>query len=296
MKEMSLGFRSNLLLIAQERGCAIPACNANTLEQAQAIIQAAGLEAAPMILQFSQRAALYLGMGDIHSGLKTALATGRAAAQDVDFPVWVHFDHGRPDEVRLAVDLGFDSVMFDGADLPFDENLALTRELAEVCHDRGVFLEAEVGDVPRADSAAPEPIRLTDPDQAAHFAQESGVDSLAVSLGSVHAVKNQRNHLDFERLAAIRSRVDCPLVLHGSSGVVDKDLVRGIEGGLCKINMATRFNQVFTEAVRAQITEDEALVDPRPYLRAGREAMVREVRSVIRLLGASGLAGKISQS
>ncbi len=288
-----MGSQSNLLLFAKEAGCAIPACNANTLEQAQAIIRAADLEAAPVILQFSRRAAIYLGMGDLLSGLKIALAAGRAAAQIADIPVWVHFDHGRLEEVQLAVRLGFDSVMFDGADLPFDENLALTQKLAKVCHDQGIFLEAEVGDVPRADNAAAEPIQLTNPDQAAYFARESGVDSLAVSLGSVHAVKDQKNHLDFELLAAIRARVDCPLVLHGSSGVMDEDLVKGIQGGLCKVNMATRFNRAFTEAVRAELAGDAGLVDLRPYLGAGRDAMVAEVRSVIRLLGVSGLAGEI---
>ncbi len=283
----------NLLLIARKAGCAIPACNANTLEQVQAILKAADVENSPVILQFSRRAAIYLGMGDIAAGLSIALTMGRNVQKTVRVPVWLHFDHGRAHEVQMAVRLGFDSVMFDGADLPYQKNLAETRQLATACHRAGVFLEAEIGEVPRADAAEPEPIRLTDPDQAAHFARETGVDFLAVSLGSIHAVKARENRLDLVRLAAIRALVDCPLVLHGSSGVTDEDLLSGIRGGLSKINMATRFNQAFTSGVRDRLVGDTDLVDPRPYLGAGRDNMLERVRSVIRLLGAAGLAGKM---
>ena len=151
-------------------------------------------------------------------------------------------------------------------------------------------MEAEVGEVPKPDGKEfdSSTITLTQPDEAAQFAEVTGIDTLAVALGSVHGLKTKHIPLDLECLAAIRSHVSIPLVLHGSSGVADNDITKGIAMGLCKVNVATQLNQAFTGAIRDVLNRDDRLVDPRKYLAPGRSAQVELVRELIRFFGASG--------
>jgi fructose-bisphosphate aldolase class II len=187
--------------------------------------------------------------------------------------------------------LGFTSVMFDGGDLPFEQNVACTVALRELAHSANVSIEAEIGEVPRADGAgqAGEAQDLTQPDEAARFVRSTGIDSLAIALGSVHAVREKSRSLDIDRLQAIRAAVDVPLVLHGSSGVTDDNICRGIALGLCKVNVATQLNQAFTQRLR-DVLADASEIDPRRYLGPAREAMVDRVRERIRIFGATGKA------
>jgi fructose-bisphosphate aldolase class II len=280
------------MLRAQQEGWAVGAFNANTLEQVQAIVLAAQAENAPAIIQVSHRALTYIGSGNEIQGLKYIAAIGKIAAESVTTPLALHLDHGTESEVLQAIALGFTSVMFDGDSLPFEENIAITKRLCEIAHSVGVCMEAEVGEVPKPDGKAYDEaaIELTQPDEAVQFAEATGIDTLAVALGSVHGLKTKEISLDLERLAAIRSRVTLPLVLHGSSGVADKDIKQGVAMGLCKVNVATQLSQAFTGAIREVLKADREVVDPRKYLAPGRNAQMEIVRERIRFLGASGKA------
>jgi fructose-bisphosphate aldolase class II len=280
------------ILRAQQEGWAVGAFNANTLEQVQAVVLAAQAENAPAIIQVSHRALTYIGNGNEIQGLKYIAAIGKIAAESVTAPLALHLDHGTESEVLQAIAVGFTSVMFDGDGLPFDENISITKRLCEISHSVGVCMEAEVGEVPKPDGKEynEAAIELTQPDEAVQFAKATGIDTLAVALGSVHGLKSKTVSLDLERLKAIRGRVSTPLVLHGSSGVSDKDIRQGVALGLCKVNVATQLSQAFTSAIREVLNRDGDLVDPRKYLAPGRDAQMEVVRERIKFLGASGKA------
>lgn len=280
------------ILRAHQEGWAVGAFNANTLEQVQSIVLAAQIEQAPAIIQVSHRALTHIGNGSEIQGIKYIAAIGKIAAESVAAPIALHLDHGTENEVVQAIALGFTSVMFDGDGLSFEENVSITKRLCDMAHSVGVCMEAEVGEVPKPDGKEIDEssIDLTDPEEARRFASATGVDILAVALGSVHGLKKKSVSLDLERLQAIRKKVTVPLVLHGSSGVSDKDIQQGISMGLSKVNVATQLAQAFTGAIRVVLNGDGGLVDPRKYMRAGRSAQVDVVRERIRFFGAAGKA------
>ena len=280
------------ILRAQQEGWAVGAFNANTLEQVQAIALAAQAEIAPAILQVSHRALTYIGSGNEIQGLKYIAAIGKIAVESVNVPIALHLDHGTESEVLQAIALGFTSVMFNGDALPYDENVSITKRLCEMARSNGVCMEAEFGEVPKPDGKAYDEsaIALTQPDEAVEFVESTGIDTLAIALGSVHGLKAKQISLDLDRLKIIRERVSVPLVLHGSSGVSDKDIERGVALGLCKVNVATQLSQAFTGAIRAVLNRDGEVVDPRKYLATGRDAQMEAVRERIRFFGASGKA------
>jgi fructose-bisphosphate aldolase class II len=269
---------------------AVGAFNANTMEQMQAIALAASAERAPVIIQISGNAARYIGAGNRTLGLRLVAEMGRVIAESVDVPVTLHLDHGEETEIYQALAVGFTSVMFDGSDLPFEENIAHTRVLCAAAHGVGACFEAELGEVPRAGVPGAPEGQLTDPDQVAEFVVSTGVDALAVSIGSVHALKQKETRLDFALLDAIHARVDVPLVLHGASGVLDDHIREGIRRGLCKVNVATQLNGVFSGALRGHLAQYPDEIDPRKYLGPARQAMQEQVRERMRLFGVSGKA------
>jgi fructose-bisphosphate aldolase class II len=277
---------------AYQEGYGIAAFNANTLEQMQAIVLAAQAENAPAIIQVSHRALQYVGSGNETLGLQYMAALGKVAANSVDVPISLHLDHANEQEVLQAIALGFTSVMFDGDFLPFDENIATTKRLCNIAHGMGVCMEAEIGEVPKPDGAHLDPadLDLTNPDEAKQFVEATGVDALAIAIGSIHGLKDKSVALDLDRLQAIREHVDTPLVLHGSSGVNNDDIAQGIKLGLAKVNIATQLSKAFTGAVREVLTADGELVDPRKYLGPGRDAQIEVVRERLRFVGAAGKA------
>jgi fructose-bisphosphate aldolase, class II len=279
------------LRAAQRGGYAVGAFNANTLEQVQAIVAAAAAENAPAIIQISRRALLYIGVGDTRRGLRMVTGIAQVAAGDVDVPICLHLDHGSAEDVLLALELRFTSVMFDGGELPLAENIARTAQLCRAAHDAGACMEAELGEVPRLNAeGVADAGMLTRPDEAAAFVSHTGIDTLAVAIGSVHAGRQKDTMLDLPRLADIRTAVDVPLVLHGSSGVTDVCLLDGIRLGLCKVNVATQLNQAFTVAVREVLAASTREIDPRRYLGPAREAMAAQVAERIRTFGSAGKA------
>lgn len=264
---------------ARAEGYAIPALNAVNLETAQAVVRAAELERAPVILQISENAARYAGLG-----LLSVIARELRAQASV--PVIVHFDHAESLEVATkAIGHGFDMVMLEGGDLEIEAQIAQLRNLAELAHARGAAVEAEYEVVSKGDRAESH----ASIDDLGTFARDTQCDALAVSIGSAHKQTDKTSSLDLKRLKEMAGVTPLPLVLHGASGVREDDLRQAIRHGIAKVNVATELALVFTNAVR-QSLENPALNDPRKYLGAGREAMTERARSVIRLLGASGKA------
>ncbi|MBV9383853.1 MAG: class II fructose-bisphosphate aldolase, partial [Streptosporangiaceae bacterium] len=186
--------------------------------------------------------------------------------------------------------LGFGSVMYDASRLPYAENVRATAEVARWCRRRGLWAEAELGEI-GGKNGAHSPLVRTDPGEAAGYVAATGVDALAVAVGSSHAMLTRDAVLDIGLIARIHRAVRVPLVLHGSSGVPDGDLAAAIRAGMKKINIATQLNKVFTAAVRQCLAGDVTMVDPRRYGSAGRAAIASEVA---RLLGVIG-AGKLGQ-
>jgi fructose-bisphosphate aldolase class II len=275
---------------AQADAFALGAFNANTLEQMQAITQAAQAERAPVVIQVSRNAVQYMGAGSHVAGLHYAAGLARVAAGTVDVPVVLHLDHGGAEDILQALSLGFTSVMFDGSHLPFEENVSQTRALCTAAHAAGACFESELGEVPRAGVPGMERGEPTDPGLVAEYVARTGIDALAVSIGSVHALKQKEVRLDLDRLDAIRAVVDLPLVLHGASGVLDESIAEGIRRGLCKVNVATQLNGVFTRAIREYLVAFPDDVDPRKYLEPARQLMMEQVRERMRFFGVAGKA------
>jgi fructose-bisphosphate aldolase class II len=267
--------------VARGRPGGLAAFNVIELEHAEAI--AAGAEAAgrPVVLQISENTAAFHG-----TLAPLALACLRIAAES-DVPVVVHLDHAvRRDLVTEAVELGVSSVMFDASALDYDENVATTAEVARWCHERDAWVEAELGEVGGKDGVHA-PGARTDPAQAAAYVAATGVDALAVAVGSSHAMLTRDARLDDALIKAIAAAVTVPLVLHGSSGVPDEGLVEAVRHGMVKINIATQLNKVLTGAVRAVLAEDQTGVDPRRWMGPARSAVSDEVERLVKLLASA---------
>lgn len=261
---------------AREAGRGVAAFNVIGIEHAEAIVAGAEAASAPVILQVSENCVRYHGsLAPIGTAV---LAVARAAAVTVA----VHLDHATSAElISEAAGLGFGSVMYDASALPYAANLRATAAVAAWCHERCIWLEAELGEVGGKDGVH-DPKARTRPAEAAQFVAATAVDALAVAVGSSHAMLTRDAVLDLELVRALRAAAGVPLVLHGSSGVPDQMLRAAVAAGLTKINIATQLNKVFTAAVRGRLGDDPVLTDPRTYLSAGRDAIAAEVA---RLLG-----------
>ena len=277
---MPLTPTAEILRTAEAGGFAAGAFNVIQLEHAEAILDGAGRAGAPVILQISENAVRY------HGGLAPVATAALAAARAADVPAALHLDHAtRFELIREAAECGFGSVMYDGSTLPWEENVRSTREVTDWCHERGLLVEAELGEIGGKDGAHTPGVR-TDPAQAAEFVAATGVDALAVAVGSSHAMTVRRAALDLQLIAALRAAVPVPLVLHGSSGVPDETLAAAVAAGMRKVNISTHLNRLYTEAVRQALAADPALVDPRRWLGPAREAVAAEVARLVRVLGA----------
>ena len=198
----------------------------------------------------------------------------------------MHLDHCTDHELLdEAIDLGIRSVMFDASAEPYEENVRHTRAVVAYCHARGVWVEAELGEVGGKDGVHA-PGARTDPGEAARYVADTGVDGLAVAVGSSHAMTSRTAELDLDLIAKIREVVPVPLVLHGSSGVSDELIDAAVDRGMTKINIATHLNKAFTAAVRQVLEERPEVVDTRTYLGPGREAVSVEAARLLTLLAA----------
>ncbi|EMF29356.1 MULTISPECIES: class II fructose-bisphosphate aldolase [Streptomyces] len=263
---------------AARAGVGVGAFNVVQLEHAEAIVSGAEAADRPVILQISENTVRY------HGGLEPIGLATLAVARAARVPVAVHLDHARSaDLVHEAVRLGCCSVMFDASAFPYKENLRATREIAEYCHARDVWVEAELGEVGGKDGAHAPGVR-TDPAEARDFVAATGVDALAVAVGSSHAMTTRDAVLDFALIAALRDAVAVPLVLHGSSGVADAELVRAVAAGMTKVNVSTHLNQRFTRAARTYLDAHPSAVDPRRYLGPARDAVADAVTHLLGVL------------
>ena len=286
---MPLARTTDILTAAARNRRGVGAFNVVQLEHGQAIVSGAARAGAPVVLQISQNTVRY------HGGLEPVALATLAIARHAAVPVAVHLDHaGSPELVQEAVRLGFTSVMFDGSSLPYAANVAATAEVVAHCHAHGVGVEAELGEVGGKDGVHA-PGARTDPQQAADFVAATGVDALAVAVGTSHAMLTQDATLDFELIRQLGSRVAVPLVLHGSSGVADADLTRAVAAGITKVNVATRLSQAFTAAVRSRLDDDPTAVDSRSYLGQARETVAAEVGRVLEVLGYGPAGGPSSR-
>jgi fructose-bisphosphate aldolase, class II len=276
---MPLGTTADIVTAASRDRRGVGAFNVVQLEHAQAIVSGAARADAPVILQVSQNTARY------HGGLEPVALATLSIARRAAVPVAVHLDHAEsPQLVHEAVRLGFTSVMFDASKLAYEANVAATAEVVAHCHARDVWVEAELGEVGGKGGAHAQGAR-TDVEEAASFVAATGVDALAVAVGTSHAMLTQDARLDFQLIRQLGVRVPVPLVLHGSSGVPDTDLIRAVAAGITKVNIATRLSKAFTAAVRAYLEENPSDVDTRAYLGRAREVVAAEVSRLLQVLG-----------
>ncbi|GHH09333.1 class II fructose-bisphosphate aldolase [Streptomyces lanatus] len=283
---MPLTTTGELITRAAAARSAVAAFNVITLEHIEAVIAGAESVSSPVVLQVSENAVKFR-----YGRLLPLARAAVAAAERAAVPVALHLDHIQSDDLlRQAPDAGFSSVMYDAARLPYLDNLAATKAAADWAHAQGLWIEAELGRLggkngePPLDAHAPG--ARTDPTEAHAFVADSGVDALAVAIGSSHAMTTRTATLDHELLKRLTATLDVPLVLHGSSGVPDDELTAAVAGGITKVNVGTALNIAMTGAIRDHLAAHPEAVDSRTYLSAGREAMVRAVADIIGLLGA----------
>ncbi len=275
---------------------ALGAFNTSNLEVTQAIAWALQEANAPGIIQASEAAIKY-------AGLETLCDIIRDVAASVNVPIVLHLDHGKSlDIARQCIEAGYGSVMIDGSALPLSKNIALSKQVVELAHARGVWVEGEVGAIPGKegmigsseqgtgdrDGGADDRF-LTKPEEAARFVQETGVDTLAVSVGTAHGAFRGREEIRFERLEAIHAAVSVPLVLHGASGLPDSELRRAVALGVAKVNIDTELREAFHDTITTHREDaDGHSIDPRTLLAPARDAVQRVVRQKVDVLGSAG--------
>ena len=312
---MALVTSKKMFEMAYKNGYAVGAFNVNNMEITQGIVQAIAEEKAPLILQISRGARQYASM----SYLKAIIDV--AVAENPDIPICMHLDHGDTFETcKQCVDDGFTSVMIDGSHHSFEENIALTKQVVDYAHDHGVVVEAELGqlggieeDVVGVDDVM---AHLTNPDQAVEFVEKTGVDSLAVAIGTSHGAYKFKTDPKqaFDVIEKIGEKMPgFPLVMHGSSSVLKefKDLINKYGGampdamgvpetaitkaaklGICKVNIDTDLRMALTAKIRQVFSEKPGEFDPRKYLGPGREAIYEMVKHKLQVLGCVGKAAE----
>ncbi|CAN5330143.1 class II fructose-bisphosphate aldolase family protein [soil metagenome] len=277
---MPLAQTASLVDAAYRAGTGLAAFNVITLEHAEAIVAGAERAGRPVILQISENAVNFH-----HGRVRPIVAAAVAVAAEASVAVSVHLDHLEDvDLLHAGAGTGVSSAMFDAAKLGYDANVAATKAAVDWAHRHDLYVEAELGEVGGKNGAHAPGVR-TDPGEASAFVAATGVDALAVAVGSSHAMSARTAALDFDLIARLRSAVPVPLVLHGSSGVPAGDLRKAVAAGMTKINIGTLLNVQFTTAVRAHLAADPAVTDPRRYLTPARVAVATAVAATIAAIG-----------
>ncbi|WP_127588515.1 class II fructose-1,6-bisphosphate aldolase [Paenibacillus koleovorans] len=261
--------------------------NMNNLEFAQAITDAAIEEKSPFIFGVSEGALKYMGM-------EYTVAIAEAAAKKSGLPIALHLDHGSSFEVAMkCIRGGFSSVMFDGSHYSLEENIRLTKEVVKAAHAMGVSVEGELGTIGGVEddiNVDEEHANLAKPEEAIRFYEETGVDCLAIAVGTAHGMYKGEVKIHYDIIEKVSSAVPVPIVLHGGSGVPDEAIRLSIQAGVGKINVNTENQVACTDAIREVLAKDSKVYDPRKYLTPARKAMVEVVRTKIRLFGSSNQA------
>ncbi len=272
---------------ANKGNYAVGAFNINNMEILQSIIAAAEEKQAPVILQTSEGAIKY-------AGIEYIAAMVKVAAEKASVPVVLHLDHGTTyDTIMKCIKYGWTSVMIDGSHLPLDENIAATKDIIKVAHACGVSVEAELGRLGGIEdniNVDEKDARFTSPDEAVKFVAETGVDSLAIAIGTAHGKYKGVPKLDFERLQTIKALIpDTPIVLHGASGIPEEDIIKSTKLGVNKINIDTDIRLAFTDAIREFVATSDAF-DPRKVMAPAKDAMKKVVMGKIEMFGSTGKA------
>lgn len=287
MKE-GIGMLTNtkkMLLDAQANGYAVPAFNIHNLETVQAVTETAEALRSPVILAATPGTFSYAGRDYIQAITETAAAR-------CTVPVALHLDHHEHiDDIRESLTLGTKSVMIDASHHPFAENIAMTKKVVQYARQKDATVEAELGRlggqeddlvVDQADAY------YTDPDAAKEFVDKTGIDSLAVAIGTAHGLYSSEPKIDFDRLAEIQKRVSIPLVLHGASGILEQDVRRCIKLGCAKVNIATELKIPFSDKLRHYLNDHPEASDPRKYMAPAKEAMKKIVEEKIYMCMSNG--------
>ena len=298
-----------LMVPARKNGYAVGAFNVQNLESMTAVVEAAIEEKSPVILQITPSVIKYAGLPYISNLVKTA-------GQEAPIPLSMHLDHGEDYDIAIkCVNAGFTSVMIDGSFLKFEENVAVTKRVVEYAHPKGVSVEAELGKLAGVEERSVEEKEaiLTDPQTAVEFVEKTGIDTLAVAIGTSHGAYKFKSQakLDLERLKIISQKVSIPLVLHGASsvpswivekatkygatldgakGVSEDQLKQAIPLGIAKINIDTDLRLAFTATVREVLTNSPKEFDPRKILGPAKAAMKEVAKGKMHLFGSSGKA------
>ncbi|WP_432647896.1 class II fructose-1,6-bisphosphate aldolase [Mitsuokella sp.] len=275
-----------LLQEAQKGHYAVGAFNVENMEMVMAVLAAAEAQNSPVIMQTTPGTIKYAGCDYYYANVA-------AAAKRSKVPVVMHLDHG--DSFARAMDAfrnGYTSIMIDGSKLSFEDNIALTKSVVDVCHVANVPVEGELGrvggkedDLENADENP-----YTDPQQAKEFVERTGVDLLAIGIGTAHGVYKGTPHVNVQRLSEIRALVDVPLVLHGTSGVPDDQVSDCVSRGICKVNYATDLRIAFTRGVKAYMKENPDAFDPKKYSKQGMAEVQKYVMQKMEVMGSVGKA------
>lgn len=283
---MPLVTTKQMLLDAQAGNYAVGAFNVENMEMVMAVMEAAEELKSPVIMQTTPSTVKY-------AGLDFFLANVKAAAERASVPVAMHLDHGSSFELAMqAYRTGYTSIMIDGSHGSFEENVAVSKAVADACAPSGIPVEAELGKVggKEDDLDGGDDNPYTDPAQAFEFVKQTGVTSLAVAIGTAHGVYKGEPKLDLDRLSEIRKVVDIPLVLHGTSGVPDATVTECVNRGICKVNYATDLRIAFTNGVEKVFEENPDVIDPKKYNAAGKECVKEYVMSKMKVCKSVGKA------
>ena len=272
-----------MLLDARRGGYAVGAFNAENMEMVKAIIAAAEELRAPVMIQTTSSTIKY-------GSVETYAAIVSAEAMKASVPVCLHLDHGSSFGLAVrCVMAGYTSVMMDGSKLPFEENIAVSRQVAEMAAAVGIPCEAELGKVGgKEDEVEAVADTNTDPAEAKEFVERTGISSLAVAIGTAHGFYVGTPVLDVERLSEIRKAVDVPLVLHGASGLTDEQVQGCVKRGICKVNFATELRNAYTRAVERYLLDNPNTIDPKAYSKAAMAAVTELVKARRKVCGCDG--------
>jgi fructose-bisphosphate aldolase class II len=307
---MSLVASKQILTEAQDKKYAVGAFNINNMEILQSVIEAAVEKHSPALIQVTEGAVKYAGLNYLVAMVKTATSK-------LDIPFALHLDHGKSLKmIKKCIEFGFTSVMIDGSHLPFEENIATTKEVVDLAHSKGISVEAELGRLAGIEdnvSVDEKEAILTDPDEARMFVEKTKIDALAIAVGTSHGAYKFKGEvkLALDRIKTIKQLTGIPLVLHGASsvdpetvekalkygaklpgakGVPPQSIKQAISNGISKINIDTDLRLAFTAAVRKILTTSPEIFDPRKIIGPAREAIKKIVKDKMDLFGSSGRA------
>ncbi|MDU2672078.1 MAG: tagatose-bisphosphate aldolase subunit GatY [Clostridium sp.] len=283
---MELITTKQILKQAQEGNYAIGAFNVENMEMVMAVISAAEEMNAPVIMQTTPSTVKY-------AGLDYFLANAKVAASNAKVPVVMHLDHGSSFELAAqALRAGYTSIMIDGSHNDFESNIEISKAVVDMCKPSGVAVEAELGKVggKEDDLDGGDGDLYTDPLEAKEFVERTGVDSLAIAIGTAHGMYKGEPKLDLERLSEIRKVVSVPLVLHGGSGISDWKVQEAIKRGICKVNYATELRIAYTHGVNTYLKENPDTIDPKKYNKAGIDEVKKFVMEKIQICGCQNKA------